>query len=98
MLSARLSAGSLAAAFTGILASTGDVINFVASLGTSLSNLSTVLEPVFSAASLTGLLLGLLSSRATGSTAPSDSTSAEAPILAAVPPPPANPNRLPARS
>lgn len=64
MLSARLGAGSLAASLTGLLALTGDVINIAASLDAAPSSLSTVLEPVFSAANLTGLLLGLLFSRA----------------------------------
>ncbi|HET6212714.1 MAG TPA: hypothetical protein VFE14_07575 [Micromonosporaceae bacterium] len=64
MLSARLGAGPLAASLTGLLALTGDVINIAASLSTTPSGLSTVLEPVCSAANLTGFLLGLLSCRA----------------------------------
>jgi hypothetical protein len=63
MLSARLGAGPFTAALAGLLASTDDVLNIVASLGASHSGLSTVLEPVFFTANLTGFVLALLPSR-----------------------------------
>jgi len=64
MLSARLGAGSVAASLTGLLALTGDMTTIAASLGTSHIGLSPAFQPVFSAANLTGFLLGLLACHA----------------------------------